>query len=411
MTPRHCQTRRRLVIRACFLLLIVTAMCAASANASATSAQHAAHTTVQRKPKAKATPTIKMKLFGTSVSPLLTDGERWAIYEPTAGTTRIINAANGETIERADPPHCGGGLQAVGHNEAMYTCLTTECPSTFTGSCAIYQPMVPTLYAGFRYYVVVDLEHGTEHEVPKATTLYQPYSEGGSGLSLGSRLGSEWVDGIVGEHHGSHSLFLNWHTGQEIVEEQEPGLASHEDENLSVASLMQPLCSSLARSTKQYEAGIGYSNGVEYNPVLYESPVAIDHATEASSAQIQHCASTKRAPLAGASCGAGYQDGEIGAQVLSCEASTVNREGTTIVGVGCITQLIPRIFPWHGPVYRFAGIPSGPTYRGSLGRTLVAVQHTSKMVYASMQGSSHAGVERIYAALLPWLHRRARTKS
>lgn len=41
---------------------------------------------------------LRLHLIGRSYGALLSDGQRWAAYQPTPGTTRIIDAQTGGAI-------------------------------------------------------------------------------------------------------------------------------------------------------------------------------------------------------------------------------------------------------------------------------------------------------------------------
>jgi len=343
---------------------------------------------------------IKMKLFGTSVSSLLTDGRRWAIYVPAEGVTRIIDTKTGRSEERADPEGCAS-LEAIGGGELLYGCGDPECPEE-EHRCVLVESSGQE-HETVRY-EVADLATGVTHVVAGLTHIPAACACGGKTPLRVGKVGVDWLEMYASSDKGYvFASYLNWHTGETVDYGEEPVNSPRELLDLSSPSLVQRLCQPL-RQVRNEEVVPGqevFANGTEYRAMLYAPPLAIGAVTMEGKPVLQHCGSRRQASLAPGECGKGHIEGELGAGVLSCDASSVVPKGALIDGVGYVTHLSPRRYPWHGAVYHFVGIPQAPTPNDKPGRMLSAVQHTATMVFATMEETA-SEPRRIYAARLPW---------
>jgi hypothetical protein len=368
---------------ACLLLLAIPISFAPAAGAAPTGTHRAAHAAIEskaRKKKTPALPTIKMKLLG-SVAPetpengnarhgwLYTDGVRWAAYEPTAGTTRLIETIKNKTVERPDPEGCADGLIAVDGGEMLYSCEDPECPER-ERRC----PLPSNNELTSSRYMVEDIGSGQQHSVAGEDTLPNRTPEGGFG-GLG-QIGSQWAEGGVGTHIGSVKFFLDWHTGQLVREEKEG--SENSIENLSSPNLTQRLCKPITRpeNTNEYKFS-------DYSPLAYEPPFAVvgplgePEMKVYVPLQLRKCNSGKRVLLPP---GNGVQ---LGGRVLSW------------VGKGpYITQLYSQGNKWHGPYYKLLGLPP------EVGGVFSFAQHTSNVVFVTI--NSGPGPAQVYLARLPW---------
>lgn len=367
---------------ACLLLLAIPISFAPTANAALAGTHRAAHAAIESKAKKKKPVlTITMKLLGSvPLGPLLnvphvmqgwlhTDGVRWAAYEPTAGTTRLIETLKDKTVERPDPEGCSDGLIAVGGGEMLYSCEDTECPE-HERSC----PLPSNHDLASTRYVVEDIASGEQHPVVGEDTLPNQSPEAGIGEL--AQIGSQWAKGGMGTHIGSVKFFLNWHTGQLVREEKEG--SENSIENLSSPNLTQRLCKPITRpeNTNEYKFS-------DYSPLAYEPPFAVvgplgePEMKVYVPLQLRKCNSGKRVLLPS---GNGVQ---LGGRVLSW------------VGKGpYITQLYSQGNKWHGPYYKLLGLPP------EVGGVFSFVQHTSNVVFVTI--NSGPGPAQVYLARLPW---------
>lgn len=363
--------------------MIVAATFFVPASDAATAGTHdAARAAVEgrgRKKKKPAPPTIKMKLLG-SIAPestgvhirqgwLHTDGVRWAAYEPTAGTTWLIETVKDQTIERPDPEGCADGLIAVGGGEMLYRCEDPECPE-HEHHC----PLPSDNKLAMERYVVEDIASGEQHPVAGENTLPNNTPEGG--FSALGQIGSQWAEGGISTNVGGAGFFLNWHTGRLVWEEEEA--SENNVENLSNPSLTQRLCKPITRpeNTGNFRSSV-------YALLEYEPPFAVVGPLGASEAyvpplQLRKCGSGRRILLPP---GGSVQ---LGARVLSWAENDPY-----------VTQLYAKGRKWHGPYYKLIGLPQ------ERGTNLPFVRHTSSMVFATVEHG--LGPAQVYLARLPWV--------
>ncbi len=335
-----------------------------------------------------AKPTIKMKLLVNSTSPLLTDGARWAVYEPTEGVTRLTNTTAGGSVSRPDPEGCAGGLVAIGGGELLYACSDPECPS-HADDCTAGE--LGKEYENARY-VVEDIRGGAQH--PLAGETHLPSSsvtfEGGPGRL--EAIGQQWAMGDLDTHGGGVVFFVNWHTG--AIEYEGPSANAAFYDDLDSAELLQPLCEPLTRPTN------AASNAPLFAPTQYEPPFTVTGPLgyEQVFLQLRRCGSGKRVPLPE---GGPYASSvQLGGDVLSWLGSG-RHEHYTRDGGAYVTQLLTRGGDWHGPFYRLLGLP-GPKILESYAAS-PTLQHTSTMVFVTVRITGST-VSQVYRARLPWVH-------
>lgn len=365
----HRRAGTRAATFACFMLLTVVALYPALATARTVGPHDSAHAAVRHKAtrtdkrKQKMAPTIEMKLLGTSVSPLLTDGERWAVYEPKAGVTKIMDTLTGKTVERTDPEGCSEGLYAISSSDVMYECDDPECPEQ-----ARHCYVEPFDQGESRLYVLANLASGAQQIVPDTSDVPISLPTLGGKFSMGA-ISSQWASGA-----GSEAFFINLHTGQR-VNQRELEQKNNEVYDLNEAALIKPMCAPLTLEEVVYEGEPGIN---KYLSAKYDPPFAVIDAYGAGYGYLRRCGSTKRLELLN-QCGSGSVGSVIAGDVLIC-------------GEDFITQLSSsRPYPWHGVVYRLKRL--GPE------REFESIENTATMIFATV--THQPG--HIYFARLPWV--------
>lgn len=371
---RACTHSPRCTFAALASLLALIALASLTSIAGATTARSHRNVLVARqsttkinakKKKKSAQPTIKMKLLGTAVDSqgILTDGERWAVYEPKAGVTRIMDTLTGKTIERPDPEGCSQGLQKIGGGRVLYECNDPECPDQ-----ARHCYVEPFHHAESRLYVIASLENGAQQIVPGTSEVSIPApGKGGEEFRLGA-IGSQWVSGA-----GSEAFFINLHTGQ-LVNYREQRQTDTEVYDLNELALIEPMCAPLTLEAAEPSEDMGEAEPIRYLSAEYDPPFAHVSAYKAGYGYLRRCGSGER--LALTRCGEGGAG--IGGGVLACGEDFITKLSST------------RRYPWHGVVYRLRRL--SPT------REFDTVRHTATMIFA---GVAH-GPGLIYFARLPW---------
>ncbi len=399
-------------IALCGLLVACTIVVPASAGA-ATSRARATSSKAEQMTSAKLG-SIHMKLLGTtnSAADFLTDGVRWATYEPTEGVTRFMDTVTGHTINRPDPEGCTGGLLAIGGGEVMYECDDPECPGQ-ERSCKFKIPNASySERLVSRRYVVENIVSGDQHVVPGTNRVVV----GAERTFELDTVGSQWAGGI--ESNDGYALsgdrvFVNWHTGQLVYEGSEPSFdagniteepASNEEEieNLNSVTLLQPLCEPLKRLTRAM--GIG---GPKYGQFEYEPPFAVlgqaGPVPAETPLQLRRCGSSTRVTLLGGKFGSEEQ---LGGYVLSWEG--VYGGGFDSYSVNYVAQLNPHSRTWFGRIYRLVTLPkySNKDYTRVWHTGTLIFETVSNIIKGTSTGATIYGEgSRIYFARLPWVTR------
>ncbi len=345
--------------RACVAVLGLIAVLAWQVGASPTPAAAAASTRVSSHNE----PTIRLKLIGTSYTQVYTDGVRWAVYEPTAGVTRIMDTIKGTSTTRPDPEGCAGGLLAIGGGEILYACSDPECPEA-ADACRI-EKLEKQREIG--RWVVEDIASGAQHLL----------AEGGEGLPVDvfgglsglDAIGSEWAVGGIATPFGGVRFFLDWHSAHIIYEREkegeaeageEPTSANTDYENLDSEALLTPLCRPLTRPLAPTQERLALPR---YFPTKYVPPFMIQEHINLSEvrqhAYLQRCGSTREELIPEI----GTWEGQLGSGVLT--------------GFRRLWRLNPHGRPWLGQSYRLMGPSKKSTAR--------EVGHTSTMVFDTIE--------------------------
>ena len=324
----------------------------------------------------------RLRLVGTSVTPLYTNGVRWAAYEPTTGTTRIMDARRGQWFSRRDPEGCAGGLVAVGTSDLLYLCTHPPCRQGFLGSpggCSVQIGSEAQLDAR---YMVEGLASGAAEPVAGEEHLPFDDSEGGGFTAL-TRVGSQWVQGETNTLYSGYVFFLNWHDGELRTERLQPDGeppqpdGEHLTVDLDSPNLTKPICAPL---TRIWASGI-HSWGPL--PFAYAPPFAAT-GYEDGKVTLERCGSQAARSLPGQE----SDSLQIGAGILSWIAANprIKNNDDTMY----LTRLQSHAHNWHGRVYTLAG--------PEVGAHFMLLAHTRTTVYET---AMRRGPTRIYAARIP----------
>jgi hypothetical protein len=396
----------------CGLAIVCMAASPVVAAAITISTAHSANGKSKISPKLGS---IHMKLLGASTDELLTDGTRWAAYEPTLGVTRLMDTATGHTINRPDPEGCASGLVAIGGGEVMYECNDPECPGQ-ERSCR-FNPPVRAEGVESRRYVVENIVSGAQHIVPGTSRV--PVGETERTFEL-DEIGSQWAGGTQQneEYRGRGvGLFVNWHTGQLVYEANKPSFAvgnvteepksnKEEVENLSSARLLQSLCAPLTRLINGAENTSSKYGSFEYEPPFavlgpVGPPALIVKEGPTAPLQLRRCGSPARVILQG---GGSDSAAQLGHDVLSWR--TTYEVSSRLHGVNYVTHLNPRSRTWFGLIYQLTALPKYSEIDNTY------VKHTGTLIFATVRNVEKTSTgsvtyersgSRIYLAWLPWV--------
>jgi hypothetical protein len=319
---------------------------------------------------------LRLRLVGKSVTRLYSDGARWAAYEPSVGTTRVIDADTGRAVDRPNPSGCNyspheGGLVAVGGGELLYSCEVSGCPFVYSGCSG------PNREYWQARYVVEDAATGREHEITRL-----PYN---SEVPILHTIGSQWAMGEAVAYKYKYTFYLNWHTGQVAS----PELSPTEGIDLDSASLNRSLCSPVLHG----ESPQAIQPPVEPEPA-YAPPFALEetgYELNQPRLVLLRCGSVRQQPLPGDDEDTSLQ---IGGGIISWIAQGKNRSGAMYA-----TRLNYHGRRWHGPTFHLLG-PKYPSHvKIAQAWTL---QHTSTTVYQSVPAEEEdKGPMLIYGIRLP----------
>ncbi|HEY4096875.1 MAG TPA: hypothetical protein VGM33_15245 [Baekduia sp.] len=234
---------------------------------------------------------------------MLTDGDRWAAFEPMRGTTRIIDAQSGRTAQRPDPAGCEGGLVAVGGGELLYRCDLPQCPDGATrlsaDSCFYPTPTPagrpPTSpYSAATRYVVEDAATGQVRPMAGAERL----PAGGSEVAFTSaeHIGARWVEGVSGGYHSTGIFFVDWRTGRVVVPDPRGGPYAVD---LDQPEVLAQQCPGLtgAQSPIQQQEFVG----TLFFPLRFDAPFALTTDPRSLKPVLARCGSGRRVTLHGSS--------------------------------------------------------------------------------------------------------------
>ena len=170
----------------------------------------------------------RFKALGESFGPVVTDGVRWAAYQPIRGQTRVIDTRERVAYTVLTPPDCqrpfavGGDIAAIGGGQLMWQCVP----------------------GGRNRPRLLDLEARVVHDPAPAVgenTLTDPYLSDDPLLGVGS----QWIERnyLTGTGKVYVRVYVNWRTG---AVRTNPG-TEREAVNLDDPGLVQPLCAPLRR--------------------------------------------------------------------------------------------------------------------------------------------------------------------
>ena len=335
---------------------------------------------------------LRLKLIGKSFGPLLSDGVRWAAYQPTQQTTRIIDGKTGQVVDRPDPTGCArvdseSGLIAVGGGEVLYQCETKGCKYR---EC----PGPGNAYSSARY-VVVDV--ATDREDGEITRV----PEGFYGGAVLTGVGSQWTQGVATGMKFGHAVYVNWHTGafRELAASTTAGI------DLNSVGLTRVFCRPVRRVL---DLGLYFNPEGPGPEPLYAPPFAIEQREvkvpgfelgSGVEVSLRRCGSRRRdrLPLAGRE----ITSAQVGGGVASWIAPGKNNSAAMYA-----LRLRNRDSRWHGAIYLLYGPKYAPVV-GAPQRNGWSLAHTSTAVYQSNvlqekpEISFSDGLSNIYAARIP----------
>ncbi|MEA2372720.1 MAG: hypothetical protein QOH12_3114 [Solirubrobacteraceae bacterium] len=246
---------------------------------------------------ASASPSVPLRLvYAHAFSAVMTDGVRYAAFEPTAGTTRLIDATTGAVVDRPDPAGCAGGLVGVGSNELLYSCSPPGCVPPVLGpvsgglvmfACAT----APTPPYARVLYVVEDIAGGALHVAVGSDRIL---AGGGGEYPAFDRIGSQWLSSPFVGNHVYVRLYLNWHTGQQMTDNTEPRSSAGSAEDLDAPKLLKALCAPLRRTAQADDVDTTSA----FFPFAYSGPFGASLTT--GRLQLRRCGSARVAQLPGA---------------------------------------------------------------------------------------------------------------
>lgn len=381
--------RKASMIALCGLVAIYITETAAAASAQTRRQEASAsvkHTTppmvgtVHMKLLARISPPLPEHSFREGATGLVTDGGRWAAYEPVLGTTRLIDTMNGRSVDRPDPEGCAGGLAAAGDGELLYECEDPECPNSARFCMTPISKSVEPLYWSRRY-VAQDIESGSNHIVAGTSHFTLPPKEG----FFLTEIGANWIfGGVLSSNYHEHvTFFLNWRTGRVVQPTHMPKAFW----NLNAEGLTQPVCAPLRWTSGNFL----FASEGPFAVTGIELPEPGPQGTRSKPLRLLRCGShseeilTGRTPPSSSSV-------QLGGGVVSWVGSAVISEKTFGSSETMyMTRLHSRGRPWHGRDYRLA-IPK-PAHRD------ISLQHTSTEVFVS--ASTVGKPTEVYFARIP----------
>jgi hypothetical protein len=239
-------------------------------------------------------------LYAHAFTGVMTDGVRYAAFEPVEGTTRVIDSSTGTSVDRPDPVGCEGGLVGVGSGELLYSCVPAGCvgpvlgpPSAGVVTISCNTPAT-TAYARVLY-VVEDIAGrrlhvvaGSDRMMPGAGGEYPAFDE----------IGSEWVSSPFSGLHVDVTLYVNWHTGRQVTDDREPKSAAGSTEDLDSPNLLRALCVPLRRTATGGAEAVGQTTSA-FVGLAYSPPFAASIDGQDGRVRLSRCGSSRVARLRG----------------------------------------------------------------------------------------------------------------
>lgn len=332
---------------------------------------------------ALASATVPLRLlYEHAFTALMTDGVRYAAFEPVEGTTRVIDATSGTTVDRPDPVGCVGGLVGVGSGELLYSCVPPGCVGPVLGPPAagvvtISCTTPPTSAYARVLYVVEDIAGGRLHVVAGSDRI----TPGGGGeYPAFDEIGSQWLSSPFSGLHVDVTLYLNWHTGQQLTDDHEPRSAAGSTEDLDAPRLLRALCAPLRR-TAQTGGDAAAQTTSAFVGLTYSPPFAASIDGQGGRLRLSRCGSSRVAQLRGA----GVTEFQLGGGAISW--GTFSRDfpgqpGLDDPGAIYAAALHRTGRRWLASTVRYTGAPAG------------TVGHTATELYDSTSsgGTPYADV-------------------
>lgn len=169
--------------------------------------------------------------IGEAIGPVVTDGVRYAAYEPAAGVTRILDTQQETQFDVATPcdVRYGLGVASVGGGAVMWKCF-----AAFDGP-------------------VLDIASRTVSKAAKPTPPFRPdYGEV-------QEIGARWIlHSVEREGKGRDLLVTDWRTGQTLREPGGKADALDLDDPRLVRRMCDPLRRTVSRSQPRRYAAYQY---------------------------------------------------------------------------------------------------------------------------------------------------------
>jgi hypothetical protein len=256
----------------------------------------------------------------------VSDGSRWAAWQPHAGVTEILDVHTASHDSVATPAGCD--LGGIGAGELVWTCNLAG--------------------AGLDYPLLLDLATFRIHDPPGLAQLL-PGGSANDPDALGttwSSIGGEWIAGEINGYHYAASEYLNWHTGKVLRDTYN----RYRRIDVDSRTLTRTVCSPLARPTNP--------DDIDGPPLLdyYQAgPFAVDEPSSYDSPLLLRRCGTHRV-----------------IRVASCPN-------------GCDSiELTPRALTWteQGRAYAYT-LPAGPRRRLHVAGYAETVLQVGPLILAS----------------------------
>jgi hypothetical protein len=267
-----------------------------------------------------------MKPIDRASGGLVSDGVRWAAYETTPNTTRILDTRKRTTFEVTLPADCPEpGLRAIGGGQALWQC-------TWDG-----EPLL------------LDIRTRIFHRPPPLAPL--PPKPQNYGEAHGSRsfltVGSHWLLGLEtysgSDGISSRGIAFNWRTGDYRYDEPATARALADP---NAAALGRLLCRPLQR--RRYVPYLDDESGPVFAAYQYERPFGLTEDARydrpGRSLVLDRCGRHRSRTLATAR--KGYQSAQLGARYV------------TWTSLGVVHGLVPRTgrrYRWSVGAPRYIG--------------------------------------------------------
>jgi hypothetical protein len=335
---------------------------------------------------ASASPIVAMHLlYGHAFTPMITDGARYAAFEPVEGTTRVIDTVTATTSDRPDPAGCAGGLVGIGSGELLYACAPPGCLSPALappsgGLVTIDCPTPATSNYARVLHAVEEIDGGTLHVAVGSNQILP--GTGGEYPSF-DEVGSQWLSSPFSGLHVDLTLYLNWHTGAQLTDGAQPASAARSAVDLDAPHLLRPLCAPLRR-VRQPDAYPQQTS--TFAPFGYSPPFGASLGPSGRLG-LGRCGSTRTATLRGGGIAQFQLAGGAISWATLPRLALPGQPSPAESGSIYAAALRSSGRHWLATTFLYTGAPAG------------LVAHTTSAVYDSIQtvGSQYSDV---YAAVL-----------